>query len=237
MDVGLTRRMTSGSISTRLSTRSSCRRMGGRHMERVFDVSVQKRSALLLMLAIAKHADDEGFAWPSNRTIARNTGLSERSVRNLTRAAQASGELRVHVGKGPGGSNLYQIAVMRNQALCPANFTPRQNLPSGKQRKSPRQNAPIAGAAVAPESVSESVNESRKRAIDYNPSFRRQTERERRSYDRWEQKSVDRASAVSVLREIMAAINTRPKASDVVTRASTPSGKGTEGIESSTVEG
>ena len=70
-------------------------------MSRVWDHSAQKGSSLLLLLAIADHADDRGEnAWPSVDTLARKTRMTPRQVQKLIRKLEASGELVVKRSRG-----------------------------------------------------------------------------------------------------------------------------------------
>jgi hypothetical protein len=63
-------------------------------MTRVWEHSRMKGSALLLELAIADHAHDDGSgAWPSQETLAKKTRLSVRQVRRLLDILVAAGEL------------------------------------------------------------------------------------------------------------------------------------------------
>jgi hypothetical protein len=76
----------------------------------VWEYSEHKGTALLLMLAIADHAhDDGGGAYPSIATLARKARTSPRNVKLLLPKLEASGELEVSRGKGPHGTNLYQV--------------------------------------------------------------------------------------------------------------------------------
>ena len=56
----------------------------------------------LVLLALADAANDEGHCWPSIATIARKSGVSERSVQRAIRKAESSGmiERKEVIGKG-----------------------------------------------------------------------------------------------------------------------------------------
>lgn len=65
-------------------------------MNRVWERASVKGSALLLLLAIADHAHDDGTgAWPSQKTLAAKTRLSARQIRRLLEQLVSRGELRV----------------------------------------------------------------------------------------------------------------------------------------------
>jgi len=64
-------------------------------MSRVWEESAQKGSALLLLLALADHAADDGYCWPNVTTLAKKIRLSVRTVYRLTDALEGAGELVV----------------------------------------------------------------------------------------------------------------------------------------------
>jgi len=64
-------------------------------MDRVWSVSTQKGSALLLMLAIADHAADDGYCWPKTETLASKIRMSVRTVYRLIDSIEKDGELYV----------------------------------------------------------------------------------------------------------------------------------------------
>jgi Helix-turn-helix domain len=83
--------------------------MSMRIMTQVWERSQHKGSELLLMLAIADNANDQGLAYPSTKTLAKKTRLSNRQVQRLIRVVTRSRELEVSVGIGPRGCNEYRI--------------------------------------------------------------------------------------------------------------------------------
>ncbi len=86
--------------------------MSIRIMSLVWERSQHKGSELLLLLAIADNANDQGVAYPSIRTLAKKTRLRERTVQYLLRdKLEPSGELRISTGTGPHGCNEYVIHI------------------------------------------------------------------------------------------------------------------------------
>lgn len=83
--------------------------MSIRVMNWVWTNSPEKGSALLLLLSIADHADDEGSAYPSVARLASKTRLSERNTQYQLKALCASGSLKILRGAGPKGCNLYRV--------------------------------------------------------------------------------------------------------------------------------
>lgn len=78
-------------------------------MTRVWNTSLQKGSGLLLLLAIADYADENGFAFPGIDTLAKKIRMEERNTRRLVERLEEAGELVVF--KRPGRVHLYVIKV------------------------------------------------------------------------------------------------------------------------------
>lgn len=75
----------------------------------VWKNSKQEGGNLLVMLALADYADDQGCSYPATATLARKARLSDRQVQRVTKKLEEEGEILVHKNKGRNGSNLYQI--------------------------------------------------------------------------------------------------------------------------------
>jgi Helix-turn-helix domain len=81
-------------------------------MNAVWRYSRQKGGKLLVLLAIADYAHDDGTgAFPSVPTIARKARMTERSVQRCLRSLERDGELRIREGAGPNGVNMYVVTV------------------------------------------------------------------------------------------------------------------------------
>lgn len=79
-------------------------------MQKVWEYSDQKGSALLLLLAIADYAQENGRgAWPSVATLADKIRMTERNTQLLLAKLEEAGELHIEVGAGPHRTNLYNI--------------------------------------------------------------------------------------------------------------------------------
>ena len=85
--------------------------MSVRIMSAVWETSKAKDTELLLLLAIADHANDEGYAYPKVANLARKIRLSERSVQRLSRNLVESGELEITYSDSGRGPNLYRVLV------------------------------------------------------------------------------------------------------------------------------
>ena len=82
----------------------------------VIDQSKHKGNTFVVLLMIANHAKSDGSgAWPSIHTIAKESRLSDRTVQRCIKRLSLHWkkiwppELLVRTGKGPYGSNLYDI--------------------------------------------------------------------------------------------------------------------------------
>jgi len=80
-------------------------------MARVWELSRHSGTHLLMMLAIADFADDDGNAYPAVATLATKCRMKERNARYLLQELAASGELAVKRNKGPMGVNRYRIVL------------------------------------------------------------------------------------------------------------------------------
>jgi hypothetical protein len=78
-------------------------------MTRIWDQSEKKGSELLLLLAIADYADDNGFAWPGIETLAKKTRLSGRHVTRLISQLAETEELVVFNRRAKG--NVYIVTT------------------------------------------------------------------------------------------------------------------------------
>lgn len=85
--------------------------MSIRIMSQVWDRSKQTGSALLVLLAIADFANDQGLAWPSYDTLAKKSRVSVRSVMRLVNKMVEDGELEIDRSAGPHGTNLYRVVI------------------------------------------------------------------------------------------------------------------------------
>ena len=119
-------------------------------MSRVWEGSRQSGGALLVLLAIADFADDQGLAFPSVRTLARKARLSERQVQRVLAELATAGELVVRPGAGRRGSHLFRVT------LGTARPNPRQDVtgdiaspPARRRRRAGVTPATAAGVTPA----------------------------------------------------------------------------------------
>jgi hypothetical protein len=77
----------------------------------VWQGSRHKSGNLLVLLALADHADDQGKAWPGVALLARKARLSQRHTRRCLNELVASGELEILSAPAPSGGKWYQIQL------------------------------------------------------------------------------------------------------------------------------
>jgi DNA-binding transcriptional MocR family regulator len=100
-------------------------------MNWVWEHSPTKGTELLMLLAIADNAaDDGGNAFPSIRTLARKTRLDDRTVQRIVRKLAEQGQLAV-VERGGREPNRYAILMHEELSTPLANCHPRQNATGG----------------------------------------------------------------------------------------------------------
>ena len=76
----------------------------------VWHNSQQTGSGLLVLLAIADHANDDGICWPSVARLARMARVSERQCQRLISQLVNAGELAVERGgHGPKSTTVYRM--------------------------------------------------------------------------------------------------------------------------------
>jgi hypothetical protein len=102
---------------------------------KVWQGSRHKSGNLLVLLALADHADDEGFAWPGIPLVARKARLSQRHTHRCLKQLVTSGEPEILPNRAPSGRTLYKIRLDQlqeensssrtstSQALTPASVS------------------------------------------------------------------------------------------------------------------
>lgn len=80
----------------------------------VWENSEQKGTALLLMLAIADIANEEGVAWPGVTRLAHKARTTRRNIQLLLRKLEEADELEVCHGTGRYRTNVYALKNYRD---------------------------------------------------------------------------------------------------------------------------
>jgi hypothetical protein len=83
--------------------------MSIQEFNRIWDKGKAEGSALLVLLALADIADDEGYCWPKIDTLSRRARISSRQVSTIVEELCAIGEIARIVGVGRGRPSLYVI--------------------------------------------------------------------------------------------------------------------------------
>jgi hypothetical protein len=103
-------------------------------MGEVWESSSAKGGARLVLLALADHANDEGYCHPSVARLALKSALTERNVQLILRNLERRGELITLCGAGRGNVNAYWVlppaTIMRLtlEGKNAKNFHPLQTL-------------------------------------------------------------------------------------------------------------
>ena len=85
--------------------------MSVRTMARVWEQSQHAGTNLLMLLAIADFADDDGQAYPAVPTLALKCRMTARNANLILSVLRKSGELIVRQNEGPKGTNKYLIPL------------------------------------------------------------------------------------------------------------------------------
>lgn len=75
----------------------------------VWKYSWHSGSDLLVLLALADMAHDDGICWPSLATLCERSRLSERYVRDIIRTLEDSSAVVTTISRGRGHSNVYRV--------------------------------------------------------------------------------------------------------------------------------
>ena len=129
-------------------------------MTHVWATSKQKGSALVLLLAIADYAhDDGGGAYPSVETLAAKCRMTDRNVQLLIRSLCDAGELCVEVGTGPHRSNMYRLPM--GEKFSPLKSFQGENAGTARVKNSVPEGEKLGTARVKASSPNPSGNRHR----------------------------------------------------------------------------
>lgn len=84
-------------------------------MSAVWKHSKAKGGDLLVLLAIADFADDDGVAYPAVGTLGKKSRMSGRNVQFALKRLQKRDELSLSYGQGPRGTNLYRVKCFQGE--------------------------------------------------------------------------------------------------------------------------
>ncbi len=80
-------------------------------MTRVWEHAEYKESTLLILLALADFADDNGLCWPEVPTLASKARVSDRRAIDIIQALEKDGAIVYRRGGGRGKRSLYGVLV------------------------------------------------------------------------------------------------------------------------------
>lgn len=105
-------------------------------MNAVWASGPDDHAGLLVLLAMADIADDNGVLWPSLATIAAKSRMSERNARRIIRALEAAGWVDTSVNRGRNCTNSYRINTDKitgqdNRTNCPGGQMAPENRTNG----------------------------------------------------------------------------------------------------------
>lgn len=80
---------------------------------RLWENSHASGGDLLVLLALADHANEDGECWPGIASLASKTRMSERNVQRILRRLREAGELHVtqRPGKGWNSTSMYRFRL------------------------------------------------------------------------------------------------------------------------------
>lgn len=93
-------------------------------MNAIWSDGPQDHTSLLVLLAMADIADDDGKLWPSVARVAEKSRMSERNARRIIRLLEADGWLETTVNRGRNNTSFYRIKTDKitgqdNRTNCP----------------------------------------------------------------------------------------------------------------------
>jgi DnaD/phage-associated family protein len=93
--------------------------MSIRIMTMVWDKGPEDKNELLVLLALADHANDDGYCWPSMNSIARKCRMTRQGVAGIEERLETDGWLRIYRSSSDGKKNVnkYCIQVERFQVV------------------------------------------------------------------------------------------------------------------------
>jgi hypothetical protein len=167
----------------------------------------------LLLVCLADHANDQGISWPSQQTLARRMGVSDRQVRTMLVELVDGGLVEV-IPRG-GKSNYYKVLVPRNSTSTPEpEFHPGTEVPSTPEVEfHPPRNSTSThpGTTVPTEPSREPSNEPSGKPQNsarekYPPEFDRTWSQipsghgsKKKTYDQWRKLSDDDKAALEAV--------------------------------------
>ena len=115
-------------------------------MSWVWDNATVEGTALLMLLAIADHANDDGVCWPSIGTLARKARVGERQAQRLVSALEESGAIEIERGVGRRHTSVYRIKGVADVTISSKEKVTRKS--PIQQRKGDIQREKVTSSAL-----------------------------------------------------------------------------------------
>ncbi|WP_294637399.1 helix-turn-helix domain-containing protein [uncultured Aquabacterium sp.] len=141
----------------------------------VWKFSKAAGSTLLVALAIADFADDEGRAFPAVGTLATKARVSERTTQYALSELVSFGELAIERGTGPKGCNTYVLQLDALRCRPAAGIGGAKA--AGGADSAGVQNAAQGGATHCTQTIIEPSSKKKKKESAPAPTFNRATGR------------------------------------------------------------
>jgi hypothetical protein len=130
-------------------------------MNWVWENSTETGTNLLMLLAIADHANDDGVCWPSIARLAARARVKERQAQNIVKQLEESGSIEVQRGVGRKHTSLYIVKGAEDCTFSKPEKVQR-NAPiddrKGAIQREKVQSSVVKGAiAIAPEPLEPSI--------------------------------------------------------------------------------
>lgn len=111
--------------------------MSVRWISHVWRVSPYKGDKLLIHMALADFANDEGFCFPSQRTLAKKARTSEGYVRAVIKQMVKEGHLEIiTAGRGRGNTFEYRLCSVSQETVTEKRVTEKRDTTSSENRYS-----------------------------------------------------------------------------------------------------
>jgi hypothetical protein len=119
-------------------------------MSAVWSDAPYEGGILLVLLALADYANDEGECWPRVDSIAAKARLTQRQTHNILRQLKADGVLTVHSGGGRGRSSHYKLntETLKRGSLNSVSVKFISVKPARETLKSGAENTEICSSAI-----------------------------------------------------------------------------------------
>ena len=88
-------------------------------MSAVWEHAPAEGGKLLVLLALADHANESGLCWPSLPSLAKKARLSQRHVRRILRELERDALVATEIGTGPFGASHYRVICYREDNMTP----------------------------------------------------------------------------------------------------------------------